>query len=151
MPGDPKGWCYVECLVFMVACPSLPTRQLILPARALWSWLESLTLTWYFAGCLFYYHVLHRPLLDQHIHSLLLIAIFAGACSTMLEVFLRDNIVLEMFRAGVTIVQGTWFWQVGSLTEQGSEVGEQQAKRNRSRTSHINHTSLKDDFARLAS
>ncbi|XP_061332111.1 LOW QUALITY PROTEIN: transmembrane protein 45B-like [Pezoporus flaviventris] len=64
-------------------------------------------------GCLFYYHVLHRPMLDQHIHSLLLIAIFAGACSTMLEVFLRDNIVLEMFRAGATIVQGTWFWQIG--------------------------------------
>ncbi|NWZ50418.1 TM45B protein, partial [Haliaeetus albicilla] len=64
-------------------------------------------------GCLFYYHVLHRPMLDQHIHSLLLIAIFSGACSIMLEVFLRDNIVLEMFRAGVTIVQGTWFWQIG--------------------------------------
>ncbi|XP_075377294.1 LOW QUALITY PROTEIN: transmembrane protein 45B-like [Mycteria americana] len=64
-------------------------------------------------GCLFYYHVLHRPMLDQHIHSLLLIAIFAGACSIMLEVFLRDNIVLEMFRAGVTIIQGTWFWQIG--------------------------------------
>lgn len=66
------------------------------------------------AGCLFYYHVLHRPMLDQHIHSLLLITIFSGACSTMLEVFLRDNIVLEMFRACVTIVQGTWFWQVSS-------------------------------------
>ncbi|CAM9825934.1 unnamed protein product [Bubo scandiacus] len=64
-------------------------------------------------GCLFYYHVLHRPMLDQHIHSLLLIAVFSGACSVMLEVFLRDNIVLEMFRAGVTIVQGTWFWQIG--------------------------------------
>lgn len=66
------------------------------------------------AGCLFYYHVLHRPMLDQHIHSLLLIAVFLGACSTMLEVFLYDNIVLEMFRAGVTIIQGTWFWQVSS-------------------------------------
>ncbi|KFV84136.1 Transmembrane protein 45B, partial [Struthio camelus australis] len=64
-------------------------------------------------GFLFYYHVLHRPMLDQHIHSLLLIAIFSGACSILLEVFLRDNIVLELFRAGVTIVQGTWFWQIG--------------------------------------
>ncbi|NWQ80672.1 TM45B protein, partial [Columbina picui] len=62
-------------------------------------------------GCLFYYHVLHRPMLDQHIHSLLLIVVFSGACSIMLEIFLRDNIVLEMFRAGATIVQGTWFWQ----------------------------------------
>lgn len=66
------------------------------------------------AGCLFYYHVLHRPMLDQHIHSLLLIAIFAGTGSILLEVFLRDNIVLEMFRASMTIVQGTWFWQVRS-------------------------------------
>ncbi|NXU76866.1 TM45B protein, partial [Oreotrochilus melanogaster] len=65
------------------------------------------------AGFLFYYHILHRPLLDQHIHTLLLIAIFSGACSIMLEVFLRDNIILEMFRAGITIVQGTWFWQIG--------------------------------------
>lgn len=73
------------------------------------------------AGCLFYYHVLHRPMLDQHIHSLLLIAIFSGACSIMLEVFLRDNIVLEMFRAGVTIVQGTWFWQVSSAFSCGAE------------------------------
>lgn len=73
------------------------------------------------AGCLFYYHVLHRPMLDQHIHSLLLIAIFSGACSTMLEVFLRDNIVLEMFRAGVTIVQGTWFWQVRAGSSYGAE------------------------------
>ncbi|NXT64078.1 TM45B protein, partial [Chaetops frenatus] len=64
-------------------------------------------------GCLFYYHVLHRPMLDQHIHSLLLITVFAGAGSILLEVFLRDNIVLEMFRASITIVQGTWFWQIG--------------------------------------
>lgn len=60
-------------------------------------------------------------MLDQHIHSLLLIAIFSGACSTMLEVFLRDNIVLEMFRAGVTIVQGTWFWQVSSAFSHRAE------------------------------
>lgn len=73
---------------------------------------NTLSMVLILAGCLFYYHVLHRPMLDQHIHSLLLIAIFSGACSTMLEVFLRDNIVLEMFRAGITIVQGTWFWQV---------------------------------------
>lgn len=103
------------------------------------------------AGCLFYYHVLHRPMLDQHIHSLLLIAIFSGACSIMLEVFLRDNIVLEMFRAGVTIVQGTWFWQVSSLAEQSTEVGERWEKTQRSRTSRINHVSRKDSFARLAS
>uniref|UniRef100_A0A8C6ZE49 Transmembrane protein 45B n=1 Tax=Nothoprocta perdicaria TaxID=30464 RepID=A0A8C6ZE49_NOTPE len=72
-----------------------------------------LSLAVFVEGFLFYYHVLHRPMLDQHIHSLLLIAIFSGAFSTLLEVFLRDNIVLELFRAGITIIQGTWFWQIG--------------------------------------
>lgn len=87
------------------------------------------------AGCLFYYHVLHRPMLDQHIHSLLLIAIFAGVGSILLEVFLRDNIVLEMFRASMTIVQGTWFWQVRSA------LPEQQGKGKR-REQVVHHASI---------
>ncbi|KYO35754.1 transmembrane protein 45B isoform A [Alligator mississippiensis] len=64
-------------------------------------------------GFLFYYHVAHRPMLDQHIHSLLLVAIFGGAVSIFLEVFLRDNVTLELFRASLAILQGTWFWQIG--------------------------------------
>ncbi|KAJ7305038.1 hypothetical protein JRQ81_010825 [Phrynocephalus forsythii] len=62
---------------------------------------------------LFYFHVSNRPMLDKHIHSLLLTAIFAGAISIFLEVFLRDNIILELFRTSLTILQGTWFWQIG--------------------------------------
>ncbi|KAM9220089.1 transmembrane protein 45B isoform 1-T2 [Dugong dugon] len=64
-------------------------------------------------GFLFYYHVHNRPPLDQHIHSLLLFAVFGGAISTFLEVILRDNIVLELFRTSLVILQGTWFWQIG--------------------------------------
>uniref|UniRef100_A0A8D0E548 Transmembrane protein 45B n=1 Tax=Salvator merianae TaxID=96440 RepID=A0A8D0E548_SALMN len=64
-------------------------------------------------GFLFYYHVVNRPMLDQHIHSLLLTAIFSGTLCTLLEVFLRDNIVLELFRASLALLQGTWFWQIG--------------------------------------
>ncbi|XP_007953379.1 transmembrane protein 45B [Orycteropus afer afer] len=64
-------------------------------------------------GFLFYYHVHNRPLLDQHIHSLLLFAVFAGALSLFLEVIIRDNILLELFRTSLTILQGTWFWQIG--------------------------------------
>ncbi|NXC28155.1 TM45B protein, partial [Campylorhamphus procurvoides] len=85
----------------------------VLPCPVATAGAGALSRTRVLAGCLFYYHVLHRPMLDQHIHSLLLISIFIGAGSVLLEVFLRDNIVLEMFRAGVTIVQGTWFWQIG--------------------------------------
>ncbi|XP_007539592.1 transmembrane protein 45B [Erinaceus europaeus] len=64
-------------------------------------------------GFLFYYHVQNRPLLDQHIHSLLLYIVFGGAASISLEVILRDNIVLELFRTSLLILQGTWFWQIG--------------------------------------
>ncbi|XP_031526212.1 transmembrane protein 45B [Vicugna pacos] len=64
-------------------------------------------------GFLFYYHVHNRPPLDQHIHSLLLYAVFGGALSIALEVILRDNIVLELFRTSLAILQGTWFWQIG--------------------------------------
>ncbi|XP_007667612.1 transmembrane protein 45B [Ornithorhynchus anatinus] len=64
-------------------------------------------------GFLFYYHVHNRPLLDQHIHSLLLVAVFGGTLTIFLEVLLRDNVVLELFRASLSILQGTWFWQIG--------------------------------------
>ncbi|PIO16210.1 hypothetical protein AB205_0058000, partial [Aquarana catesbeiana] len=64
------------------------------------------------AGLLFYYHVHNRPPLDQHIHSLLLIAIFGGSICVMIEVFLKENVILELFRSSLTILQGTWFWQI---------------------------------------
>ncbi|XP_061262447.1 transmembrane protein 45B isoform X1 [Bos javanicus] len=64
-------------------------------------------------GFLFYYHVRDRPPLDQHIHSLLLYAVFGGALSLAVEVVLRDNIVLELFRTSLLLLQGTWFWQIG--------------------------------------
>ncbi|XP_062817262.1 transmembrane protein 45B-like [Anolis carolinensis] len=64
-------------------------------------------------GVLLYFHVQNRPMLDRHIHTLLLIAIFAGSASILLEVFLRDNVILELFRSTFCFVQGTWFWQIG--------------------------------------
>lgn len=65
-----------------------------------------------FPGFLFYYHVHSRPILDAHIHTLLLVAVFGGSASTMLEVFLRDNIILELLRGCLLILQGSWFYQV---------------------------------------
>lgn len=72
-----------------------------------------------FVRFLFYHHVHNRPPLDQYIHSLLLCAVFGGALSIFLEVILRDNIVLELFRTSLTILQGTWFWQVITQTLYG--------------------------------
>ncbi|XP_060643648.2 transmembrane protein 45B-like [Anolis sagrei] len=64
-------------------------------------------------GVLLYFHVQNRPMLDQHIHALLLIAIFATSASILLEIFLRDNVILELLRTTLCFVQGTWFWQIG--------------------------------------
>ncbi|XP_015283877.1 PREDICTED: transmembrane protein 45B-like [Gekko japonicus] len=64
-------------------------------------------------GFLFYFHITQRPPLDQHIHALLLIATFGGAAGLLLEVFLQDNIILELFRSSLALLQGTWFFQIG--------------------------------------
>lgn len=72
-----------------------------------------LSLAVFMEGFLFYFHVHNRPALDLHIHSLLLTAVFGGSLIIMLEVFLRDHIVLELFRTSLAILQGTWFWQIG--------------------------------------
>ncbi|XP_053313598.1 transmembrane protein 45A [Spea bombifrons] len=64
-------------------------------------------------GFLFYYHVHGRPMLDTHIHTLLLVAIFGGSLCIFLEIFHRGNIILELFRSSLCILQGSWFWQIG--------------------------------------
>uniref|UniRef100_A0A8C3Y9B0 Transmembrane protein 45B n=1 Tax=Catharus ustulatus TaxID=91951 RepID=A0A8C3Y9B0_CATUS len=51
--------------------------------------------------------------LDQHLHSLLVMAIFAGALCAFLEVFLQDHIILETFRTSTFLLQGSWLWQIG--------------------------------------
>ncbi|CAN9501299.1 unnamed protein product [Ophioblennius macclurei] len=73
----------------------------------------ALSLALFVEGFLFYYHVHQRPLLDAHIHSLLLVAVFVGSAGAMLEVFIRDNILLELLRACMLILQGSWFYQIG--------------------------------------
>lgn len=57
-----------------------------------------------------------RPILDSHIHTLLLVAVFAGSASIMLEVFIKDNIILELFGGCMFILQGSWFYQVNAVT-----------------------------------
>ncbi|KAJ8402158.1 hypothetical protein AAFF_G00370230 [Aldrovandia affinis] len=73
----------------------------------------ALSLAIFVEGFLFYFHVHSRPPLDVHIHSLLLVAVFGGAASTFLEVFMRDNPVLELLRSSLAILQGSWFYQIG--------------------------------------
>nr|XP_057929278.1 transmembrane protein 45A [Doryrhamphus excisus] len=64
-------------------------------------------------GFLFLYHLHGRTMLDVHLHMLLLYAIFGGAVVSFLEVFHRGNILLELLRCTLTLLQGSWFWQIG--------------------------------------
>uniref|UniRef100_UPI0037E90570 transmembrane protein 45B n=1 Tax=Semicossyphus pulcher TaxID=241346 RepID=UPI0037E90570 len=73
----------------------------------------ALSVALFVEGFLFYYHVHSRPPLDAHIHTLLLVAVFGGSASTMLEVFIRDNIILELLGACMFMLQGSWFYQIG--------------------------------------
>ncbi|KAF0021382.1 hypothetical protein F2P81_026365 [Scophthalmus maximus] len=52
-------------------------------------------------------------MLDVHVHQLLLFAVFGGALVASLEVFHRGNIILELLRCTLTVLQGSWFWQIG--------------------------------------
>uniref|UniRef100_A0A8C1ADU9 Transmembrane protein 45a n=1 Tax=Cyprinus carpio carpio TaxID=630221 RepID=A0A8C1ADU9_CYPCA len=61
-------------------------------------------------------------MLDVHVHTLLLYAIFGQAFICLLEVFHRGNILLELLRATLTILQGSWFWQIGFVLYPPSQV-----------------------------
>ncbi|OXB57346.1 hypothetical protein ASZ78_007668, partial [Callipepla squamata] len=72
----------------------------------------SLSVALFMEGFLFCFHAYGDAALDQHLHSLLAFAIFAGALCTLLEVFLRDHIILECLRTSTFLLQGSWLWQV---------------------------------------
>ncbi|KAL3047950.1 transmembrane protein 45A [Trematomus bernacchii] len=64
-------------------------------------------------GFLFLYHLHGRSPLDVHLHQLLLFCVFGLALLCFLEVFQRGNLVLELLRCTLTLLQGSWFWQIG--------------------------------------
>uniref|UniRef100_H3CH39 Transmembrane protein 45a n=1 Tax=Tetraodon nigroviridis TaxID=99883 RepID=H3CH39_TETNG len=72
-----------------------------------------LAIAFFNEGFLFLYHLHGRAMLDVHVHQLLLYAIFGSAAVAFLEVFHRGNFLLEMLRCTLTMLQGSWFWQIG--------------------------------------
>lgn len=72
-----------------------------------------LGLAFFNEGFLFLYHLHGRTMLDVIVHQLLLYAVFGQALIAFLEVFHRGNIILELLRSTLTILQGSWFWQIG--------------------------------------
>ncbi|XP_042272996.1 transmembrane protein 45A [Thunnus albacares] len=72
-----------------------------------------LAISFFNEGFLFLYHLHGRSMLDVHVHQLLLYAVFGEALVAFLEVFHRGNIILELLRCTLTLLQGSWFWQIG--------------------------------------
>ncbi|ETE61188.1 Transmembrane protein 45B [Ophiophagus hannah] len=62
-------------------------------------------------GFLFKYHISLRPMLDQHTHAMLLMAIFAAVATCFIQVFVRDNMILDLFLVCLVFLHGTWLWQ----------------------------------------
>lgn len=72
-----------------------------------------LALAFFNEGFLFLYHLHGRSMLDVHVHQLLLYSVFGTSIIAFLEVFHRGNILLELLRCSLTLLQGSWFWQIG--------------------------------------
>ena len=62
---------------------------------------------------LFAFHLHGRDILDVHVHTLLVIAILGCIIFAILETIYADQILLTYGRIAFTLLQGTWFWQVG--------------------------------------
>ncbi|XP_019641381.1 PREDICTED: transmembrane protein 45B-like [Branchiostoma belcheri] len=73
----------------------------------------SLSLAYSVEGLLFFYHLHGRIGLDVRLHRLLVLA--AGLCAAVsgLEAWKPGTLLLPMVRTACTLLQGTWFWQVG--------------------------------------
>jgi hypothetical protein len=64
-------------------------------------------------GFLFANHLHSREPLDIHVHTLLVYAIEGCVAFTCLEFFKPNEILFTYGRIVCTLLQGTWFYQVG--------------------------------------
>lgn len=62
---------------------------------------------------IFYNHTHGREMLDIFVHQLLFLAVFLAGIVAFMEFLIRNNVILELLRASLILLQGTWFWQLG--------------------------------------
>ncbi|XP_006143623.1 transmembrane protein 45A isoform X1 [Tupaia chinensis] len=63
-------------------------------------------------GLIFYNHTHGRDMLDIFVHQLLVLVIVLTGLVAFLEFLLRSNVLLELLRASLILLQGSWFWQI---------------------------------------
>ncbi|KAG8225795.1 hypothetical protein J437_LFUL005602 [Ladona fulva] len=66
-------------------------------------------------GFIFFNHLHRRTPMDIQIHMMLFVAIVACALAVLLELKYRRNVLAALARSYFTLLQGTWFFQVGFI------------------------------------
>lgn len=74
-----------------------------------------LSLSLFVEMILFVYHLHGRTPLDIHVHQLLIVAIGTSLVMVVFEYFNRDNVLASLCRAFSSLLQGSWFIQVGFI------------------------------------
>ncbi|KAI8792000.1 transmembrane protein 45B [Biomphalaria glabrata] len=75
----------------------------------------ALTLAFAVEGLLFANHLHGRPMVDVHIHVLLVYVIALTVVCLILEAKFQKSSLLSMARAYLVMLQGSWFWGVGVI------------------------------------
>ncbi|XP_034370617.1 transmembrane protein 45A isoform X2 [Arvicanthis niloticus] len=61
----------------------------------------------------FYNHTHGREMIDIFVHQLLVFTTVLAGVVAFMEFLTKNNILLELLRSSLIILQGTWFWQIG--------------------------------------
>ncbi|XP_023364903.1 transmembrane protein 45A-like [Otolemur garnettii] len=64
-------------------------------------------------GFIFYNHTHGREMLDIFVHQLLVLVVLLAGLVAFMEFLLPGNVLLELLRESLILLQGTWFWQIG--------------------------------------
>ncbi|XP_023365496.1 transmembrane protein 45A [Otolemur garnettii] len=63
-------------------------------------------------GFIFYNHTHGREMLDIFVHQLLVLVVLLTGLVAFMEFLLRGNVLVELLRESLILLQGTWFWQI---------------------------------------
>jgi hypothetical protein len=66
-------------------------------------------------GFLFYFHLHGRSHMDVQVHMFLFYTVVGCVLSTLLEMVHPHNVILALCRTFFTLLQGTWFFQIGFI------------------------------------
>ncbi len=75
----------------------------------------TLAMSFFVEGILFKFHLFGRDNLDVVLHTLLIYVIFLSVLITLVEIKYKNSVLVTLSRAYLTLLQGTWFWQLAFI------------------------------------